>query len=389
MISIILVSFFTICSGHRQPDSKRNAVVTLVTGVNSGYSAGAVALGQSIISVGSKLARVAMVTPEVDEGARRQMSLVWEVVEVEPVRCNHKLHPSITPDKYDLQGANYQAGLKRWSITCTKFAAWNLSRFERVIFMDSDTLVVGPIDDALYEFSNASFLAAPEAFPPDNFNSGFMVLNPSKEAYENLLEINERVGSAEGGDQGVFNNGLCPNWFFAAPDDKNCGRLPWIFNVEAANFGEYNTLRQMSGLRVPSVIHFVSDGKPWKVLALDYMGQIHPETKKQLHKQAYAHLLWRKFYFHASKENPPATSVFDELTKPMEQHQHRLGQENQKQQEKIQSVNDDRKVDRKRKAGKKGKKGPKKGKGNAKAKKISTPEKKKSAKRTSRSRHEL
>ena len=35
---------------------------------------------------------------------------------------------------------------------------------------------------------------------------------------------------------GVFNNGLCPNWNFVGPDDPECGRLPWLFNVEAAVF---------------------------------------------------------------------------------------------------------------------------------------------------------
>lgn len=59
---------------------------------------------------------------------------------------------------------------QRWSATCTKFAAWTLTQFDRIIFIDADTLVVGPIDDALYGFSNASLAAAPETFPPDTFN---------------------------------------------------------------------------------------------------------------------------------------------------------------------------------------------------------------------------
>eukprot|EP01041_Mallomonas_annulata_P008312 gene8312-17110_t len=314
--ALFLIPFFISVNGHREPTPDKNAVVTLVTGVNSGYTAGAIALGQSLKDVKSKLHRIVMVTPEVDQQSRKQMSKVWEVIEVQPIYCNHKMHPSITPDKFDLSGANYQAGIKRWQSTCTKFQAWSLTKYERILFMDSDTLVVNPIDDVLYGFSNASFLASPEAFPPDNFNSGFMVLNPSKKNFDQLLELNERVGSAEGGDQGVFNNGLCPNWFFANSDDPNCGRLPWLFNVEAANFAEYNTLRQMSGLRLPSVIHFVSDGKPWKVLSMDYTGQFADETKHMLMKQAITHLLWRQAYFRCTGEQQPRISVFDELTNP-------------------------------------------------------------------------
>jgi hypothetical protein len=223
------------------------AVVTLVTGTNSGYVSGAIALGQSIKNIGSKLHRVVMVTPEVEESSRKHLSTLYEVIEVQHIYCNHKLDASITPEKFDLQGEKYKAGIKRWQSTCTKFAAWSLTQFERVIFMDSDMLVVGEIDDALHGFSNASFLAAPETFPPDTFNSGFMVLNPSLATLNELLAVNEKVGSAEGGDQGVLNNGFCPNWYTASDIDTKCGRLPWIFNVNAANFDNYNTLRKMAG----------------------------------------------------------------------------------------------------------------------------------------------
>ena len=43
--------------------------------------------------------------------------------------------------------------------------------------------------------------AAPETFPPDTFNAGFMVITPSEDTFQRLLRANERVGSAEGGDQ--------------------------------------------------------------------------------------------------------------------------------------------------------------------------------------------
>jgi glycogenin len=177
-----------------------NAVVTLVTGASSPYASGAIALGQSLIDVGSKLKRVVMVTPEVEKKTRDSMSRYWEVIEVQPIACNHQNR--LDPKKFDLAGDNYQAGIQRWSATCTKFAAFKLTQFERIIFMDSDMLVVGPIDDAIYGFSNASFLASPETFPPDTFNSGFLVLNPSKANYENIMEHNAVTGSAEGGDQG-------------------------------------------------------------------------------------------------------------------------------------------------------------------------------------------
>lgn len=197
---IVLIAIYATYTTAKEVTDK-NAIVTLVTGPSSGYASGAIALGQSIIDVGSKLRRIVMVTPDVDEKVRSSMKHIWEVYEVQPIACNHK--SNLDPKLFDLNGEKYKAGIQRWSATCTKFAAFSLTQFERIIFMDSDMLVVSPIDDAIYGFSNASFLASPETFPPDNFNSGFLVLNPSKANFDKIMKLNKDVGSAEGGDQGM------------------------------------------------------------------------------------------------------------------------------------------------------------------------------------------
>ena len=41
----------------------------------------------------------------------------------------------------------------------------------------------------------------------------------------------------------VLNNGLCPNWHTVGPEDPECGRLPWIFNVEASHYMDYHALQ--------------------------------------------------------------------------------------------------------------------------------------------------
>jgi hypothetical protein len=65
LISLVLaflgISNAKKASGNRKVD----AVVTLVAGDPSGYDGGAIALGQSLKNVGSKLHRVLMVTPDV------------------------------------------------------------------------------------------------------------------------------------------------------------------------------------------------------------------------------------------------------------------------------------------------------------------------------------
>jgi glycogenin glucosyltransferase len=55
------------------------------------------------------------------------------------------------------------------------------AQYERVVYLDADTLVLDSIDDLFErEIGDApgSFAAAPDVFPPDRFNAG-MIANSS------------------------------------------------------------------------------------------------------------------------------------------------------------------------------------------------------------------
>mmetsp|Transcript_29547 Transcript_29547/g.49909 ORF Transcript_29547/g.49909 Transcript_29547/m.49909 type:complete len:417 (+) Transcript_29547:122-1372(+) len=311
----LLVSFGCCFASTLTLNTRDHALVTLVTGVDGGYAHGAMALASSYASTNGNMSLVVMITPEVPSDHVKMLEKLWRVERVDPVACNHKLGSTVSEATHDLNGEGYKAGIMRWKHTCTKFRAWQLTKFKRVVFMDSDMLVIGPIDHALYGYSNASFVAAPETFPPDNFNAGFMVITPSEDMFSKLLGINQVVGSAEGGDQGVLNNGLCPQWFTADRDDPDCGRLPWIFNVEVIHYKQYETLQKMSSRPLPAVIHFVSDGKPWTILAADYADEKPPgldDAKAKLIPLTYAHALWRVHFFKATGYTPPKRSLFGE-----------------------------------------------------------------------------
>lgn len=180
--------------------------------------------------------------------------------------------------------------------------------------MDSDLVVLENVDDALYGYSNASFVAAPECFPPDTINSGFMVFTPSVETFEFLVASNENGGSAEGGDQGIYSVYLCPNWFFSDRYDEDCGKLPWKFNVEAQYYllyKNYLALYEMEGIRV---IHYINDGKPWKTLFFDYNIQTMSRTSMidQLSADSYieSHMYWRYLFLRATGLSPPKKSIY-------------------------------------------------------------------------------
>ena len=58
---------------------------------------------------------------------------------------------------------------------------FNLTQFERIVYLDADTLVLVNVDD-LFE-RNVSFAAAPDVFPPDRFNAGVMIVQPDDTSF--------------------------------------------------------------------------------------------------------------------------------------------------------------------------------------------------------------
>ena len=280
---------------------------------SSGYEYGAAALGESLKMVDSKLKRIVMVTPEVTTPARELLSLHWELRDVPPISCEQKFHESVNSVTH--KGEGMAEDLKRWNTACTKFNVWKMEEFHRLIFMDSDMIVTEPIDDALYEYSNASLVACPEVFPPDTFNSGFMVITPSRATYKKIMRLNKERGSLEGGDQGILAQHLCPEWYSADSDDKNCGRLPWTFNVEAQYYALYKVYRAGYGLGPMRVVHFINDGKPWKTLMFDLNRDNYQEVPSMiaaLSEEGYVapHMFWRYCFLRASGHPRPAKSIY-------------------------------------------------------------------------------
>lgn len=252
-----------------------------------------------------------MITPDVSEQERELIKLRWEIVEVEPVECYHKYKKQF--QQVNLYPEEVQLDMMRWKHACTKFAAWKFIEYDRIIFMDSDTIVLNSIDDAI-NYSNASLVAAPECFPPDTFNSGFLVLTPSIKTFNHLVDIGNKYGSAEGGDQGMLNNYYCSNWFKANDDDPLCGKLPWTYNVEAQYYETYKNYRLLYDMEPMKVIHYINDGKPWKTLMFDYNIDKIPKTPmiETLSSESYvaSHMYWRYCFLRATKLSPPLKSIY-------------------------------------------------------------------------------
>ena len=84
----------------------------------------------------------------------------------------------------------------------TKLHVWNLVEYEKVVYIDADTLIMSNIDEL---FRRPPFAAAPDVFPPDKFNAGVMVVKPSKDTFQDMVARIPTTESYDGGDTGFLN----------------------------------------------------------------------------------------------------------------------------------------------------------------------------------------
>jgi hypothetical protein len=208
-----------------------------------GYAPGVEALGQSLVESGSRVPRVVMVTADVPTSARSALvAQGWHLRDIEPIP-----NPKPAAEHF----------FRRFDGTFTKLRAWELTEFDRVVFLDADTLVVQNADDL---FDRPGFAAAPDFFMPDRFNSGVMVLHPSQDTFQRMLQQMADAPSYDGGDQGFLNT-FFAGWY-AMP---SAHRLPAGYNM--ANFiyqfmlGHPPVAAALK--RETKILHYMMQ-KPWK-----------------------------------------------------------------------------------------------------------------------------
>nr|XP_034836540.1 uncharacterized protein LOC117992918 isoform X2 [Maniola hyperantus] len=162
----------------------------------------------------------------------------------------------VVVDVLDSGDAAHLALLRRpeLGITFTKIHCWNLTQYEKCVFLDADTLIVQNCDEL---FEREELSAAPDVGWPDCFNSGVFVYRPSAETFSNLITFASERGSFDGGDQGLLNS-YFSNW--AQSDISK--HLPFLYNVTSAAFYSYIPALKHYGQNL-KIIHFIGAAKPW------------------------------------------------------------------------------------------------------------------------------
>ncbi len=249
------------------------AWVTLLT--QSNYLVGVRTLRASLERSGSPHPLVVMVTDDIDAPSRQLLEDDGCLLRpVEPLR-----------PASDLQDSYANA---RFAEVWTKLAAWRLTEFERVVFLDADMLVTQNMDELFsLELAPGTIAAChacrcnpnriasyPASWTPENcfythgdllehttepdavdhyLNGGFLVLTPDETVYAALVQRMAAVEDLERypfAEQDLLNEHYHQNW----------QPLPYVYNALKTLAFQHPTLWDPSEVKN---IHYIID-KPWQ-----------------------------------------------------------------------------------------------------------------------------
>ncbi|KAH0938641.1 hypothetical protein HID58_006102 [Brassica napus] len=205
-----------------------------------GYVCGATAAAQSIRMSGSTHDLVILVDDSITEHHRNGLeSAGWKIHMFQRIR-----NPKVKPNTYN-----------EWNYS--KFCLWQLSEYDKIIFVDADMLILRNIY-FLFEFPEISAMGNDGTL----FNSGLMVVEPSNVTFKLLMDHMDEVVSYNGGDQGYLKEIF--TWWHHIPKHMNFLKHFW-----AGDKPKINRLKtKLFGFDPPVlyVVHYLGYNKPWLCL---------------------------------------------------------------------------------------------------------------------------
>ncbi|XP_058097303.1 putative UDP-glucuronate:xylan alpha-glucuronosyltransferase 3 isoform X2 [Magnolia sinica] len=200
------------------------------------YVCGAIAAAQSIRLAGSTRDLVILVDETIGEYHRGGLEAAgWKIRTIQRIR-----NPKAERDAYN-----------EWNYS--KFRLWQLTDYDKIIFIDADLLILRNID---------FLFGMPEITATGNnatlFNSGVMVIEPSNCTFQLLMDHINEIESYNGGDQGYLNEIF--TWWHRIPRHMNFLKHFWIGDEEEKK--EMKTRLFGADPPILYVLHYLGN-KPW------------------------------------------------------------------------------------------------------------------------------
>ncbi len=167
----------------KSPNHTSEAYVSLVYGDYYNWL-GVRVLGQSLLDTGTAKDRVALCTNTVSDETKELLQADGWIIK-----------PVSTINPYSKRRSDY------YFSAYSKLHVWNMTEYERVVYLDSDVLVLTNID---HLFDCGTFCAAYEVLYYI-FNSGVMVVEPSTTVFNDMMRKVSTLKSYDHADQGFLN----------------------------------------------------------------------------------------------------------------------------------------------------------------------------------------
>ncbi|KAG6517245.1 UDP-glucuronate:xylan alpha-glucuronosyltransferase 1-like [Zingiber officinale] len=246
----------------RSETPRREAYATILHSADV-YVCGAIAAARSIRLSGSKRDLVILVDDTVGDHHRSGLAAAgWKIKTVTRIR-----NPKAERDAYN-----------EWNYS--KFRLWQLTDYDKLIFIDADLLVLRNID-FLFTMPEIAATGNDAAY----FNSGVMVVEPSNCTYRLLMDHIDEIESYNGGDQGYLNEIF--TWWHRIPRQMNFLKHFWVGDEEGIKAAK--TRLFAADPPVLYVLHFLGV-KPWLCFR-DYDCNWNVDAMREFASDA-AHATW-------------------------------------------------------------------------------------------------
>lgn len=156
---------------------------------------------------------------------------------------------------------NKDGNQTKWTNTFSKLRMFEFDEYDKIIFLDSDMLIVDNIDN-LFERDHMSAVSADAEYPGNNYrelNSGLLVVIPEKDEGKKLMNLIPTITDKPIGDQDILHLGF-PSWH----DMQNL-HLSSEYNVFVNHIDYYRKHVWRKTGEKEKVIHFVGPQKPWQM----------------------------------------------------------------------------------------------------------------------------
>lgn len=251
----------------------KKAYVTLLASEN--YLLGTLVLWYSLHKVKSTSTLVVMVTYNLEMYIKE----IFQHLNIEYINVESIENPHMT----DIHSPLFHM--------FDKLNAFNLTEYDKIVYLDSDMLVCKNIDE-LFEKPMLSAVNTGGRLPWlknwTQFNAGLIVIEPSVVLFNDFIDKLKYLKSDDSGDQG-FLHSYYPDW----PDQYHL-HLDHSYNMSVNYVDDYNKLfgytlsKKVGGVIKKTdikVIHYWADYKPWNTKYI---------ANSNLEKEAV--LIWQNCY---------------------------------------------------------------------------------------------